>query len=393
MGRLYTASWGYDAAMRERASTLGMRGLAVAVLLVLSACPAPTPARPTTPTPTSIEQPPRDPDAPILTPIRVATAADLPDALLPGTFRLHLIDVGTGLAVLIQGVDFALLYDAGTNDAKEKPSRVLAYLAAVLGPSGDSVCGNPSQGPKKKIDHVVLSHPHLDHASALDTILHCYEVGDYWDSGKTATTKFYLELLDALTRTPLVYHTAADQPQVAIPNWKRYSEGDTIPLGEGATFTILHANPKASDANAASLVITVQLGRTNVLLVGDAESGSRQDPSYPAGDVEEHLIDHHGGRIRSHILQVGHHGSKTSSRRAFIEAVKPMYALVSSGPKTYGKDKIVLPDKEVIEELVRSGATILRTDERDGNCPIQNRIGDNDDGPGGCDTWVITIGP
>jgi competence protein ComEC len=370
-----------------------MRALVVALLVVVSACPSSTPQRPTTPpTPSDPTPPPRAPDAPRLDVVRVATAADLPDALVPGTFRLHLIDVGTGLAVLVQGVDFALLYDAGTNDGKEKPSRVIAYLTAVLGASGDDLCGQSSPVPKKKIDHVVLSHPHLDHASALDTVLHCFEVGDYWDSGKTATTKFYLALLDALARTPLVYHTAADQPQVAIPTWKRYSEGDVVQLGEGAKFTILHANPKASDANAASLVIAVELGRTKILLVGDAESGPRKDPSYPVGDVEEHLIDHHAERIRSDILQVGHHGSKTSSRRAFIDAVKPSYALVSSGPKIYGKD-VRLPDQEVLEELARSGAKILRTDERDGNCPIQGRIGGNDDGPGGCDTWVITIGP
>lgn len=363
-----------------------MRLLFAALLLVLSACPPPPPvARPTPPT-----APQRPTDAATLTPIRVATAADLPDALVPGSYRLHLIDVGTGLAVLIQGVDFTLLYDAGSNDRIEKPSRVIAYLAAVLGPSGDDdLCGESA--PKKRIDHVVLSHPHFDHASALDTVLHCYEVTNYWDSGKTAKTKFYLELLDALVRTPLTYHTAADEPQAPIPSWKRYSEGDTVQLGEGARFTILHANPRASDENEASLVLSVQLGRTRVLLVGDAESGGRKDPSYPAGEVEEYLIDHHRDQIRSDILQVGHHGSMTSSRHDFIEAVKPAYALVSTGPKTYSKTK--LPDQVVLDELARSGATILRTDERDGKCPVTNRIGGNDEGPGGCDTWVITIGP
>jgi competence protein ComEC len=370
-----------------------LRGFLVAVLVVLSACPSTTPARPTTPPSTNPHQlPPRPPDAPKLDVLRVASAGDLPDALAPGSYRLHLIDVGTGLSVLIQGTDFAMLYDAGSNDRQEKPSRVTAYLAAVLGASGDDLCGAPSQGPKKKIDHVVLSHPHFDHASALDTVLHCYDVGDFWDSGRTATTKFYLELLDALAHATLVYHTAADQPQVAIPNWKRYSEGDVVQLGEGAKFTILHANPKTSgDPNQSSVVLAVELGRTRVLLVGDAESGDRKDPSYPVGDVEEYLIEHHKDQIRSDILQVGHHGSMTSSRHDFIVAVKPSLALVSSGPKTYGKR--TLPDKEVLDELAKDGATVLRTDERDGNCPVKNRIGDNDDGPGGCDTWVITIGP
>ena len=94
--------------------------------------------------------------------------------------------------------------------------------------------------------------------------------------------------------------------------------------------------------------------------------------------------------VHADILQVGHHGSKTSSRRAFLAAVKPHLALVSSGPKHYGK--VVLPDPEVIEALKSLGAQVLRTDERDANCPVEHRIG-GDSGPGGCDSYVITIEP
>ena len=48
--------------------------------------------------------------------------------------------------------------------------------------------------------------------------------------------------------------------------------------------------------------------------------------------------------------------------------------------------------RSAIEELGRVGAKILRTDERDANCPVTGRIG-GDYGPGGCDSWVITIDP
>ncbi|MBS1118934.1 MAG: exported protein of unknown function [Deltaproteobacteria bacterium] len=378
----------------------------LAVLVFLAGCPAPLPPE----RPQPIEEPdgsgklPETPGAPNITWKRVETAAEVPPAPSPGTYQIHLIDVGTGLAVLVRGSDFAMLYDGGTNDRDEKPMRVVAYLEATLGASGDDLCvehGAPP-GTRVKLDHVVLSHPHLDHASALDLVVHCYDVGNFWDSGRVNETVFYRELMSGIGRsTATRYHSAASVPPdhnvsvkqlaITLPKWARFSEGDRVELGEHAGFTILHAEPKAlKDPNQNSVVIAVELGAARLLLVGDAESGPRKDPSYPVGDVEEFLIDHHGKEIRADILQVGHHGSKTSSRRDFLAAVHPQLALVSSGPKLYGK--VTLPDIEVIDELKRVGAKILRTDERDDSCPVHGRIG-GDQGPGGCDSWVITISP
>lgn len=374
------------------------------LVLVLTACGGP-PARPTTPPPPTTTPPPvvTTPDHHIAWQ-RAETAQDVPHAPpAPGSYRVHLIDVGTGLAILIQGADFTLLYDAGTNDKDEKPSRVIAYLTAALGASGEGeLCGDPPSGAHQTIDHIVLSHPHFDHASALDTVLHCYLVKQFWESGRISETAFYRELVAAIARAPgLVYHTAADVPAdhsvtvkdltSQIPRWQRFSEGDVVPLGEGARFTILHAEPKAvKDINENSVVVLVELGAARLLLVGDAPSGARQDPSYPPGEVESFLIEQHAAELHADILQVGHHGSKTSSRRAFLEAVHPTVALISSGPKQYGKT--ILPDAEVVEELGREHATILRTDERDADCPVHGRMG-GDHGPGGCDSWILTITP
>lgn len=363
--------------------------------------PVPQRPQPPPPAPGAVVTPTK---APNVTWARVATVADLPPTPAAGTFHLHMIDVGTGLSILVRGADFSLLFDAGTNDREERPLRVAAYLAAVLGPSGDDLCvepGAPVPTERHRIDHIVLSHPHLDHASALDLVLHCYDIGQIWDSGRLHPTVLYRDFLTAVGKNPAGYHTAASVPEnrevtlkgltVHIPNWQRFSEGDVVELGEGARFTILHAEAKQTgDPNENSIVIALELGTTRVLLVGDAESGPRKDPSYPAGDVEEFLIDHHAATIRADILQVGHHGSKTSSRRDFLEAVKPSLALISTGPKSYGGT--TLPDREVLDELTRVGATILRTDERDTGCPVVGRIG-GDKGPGGCDAWVITIAP
>ena len=84
------------------------------------------------------------------------------------------------------------------------------------------------------------------------------------------------------------------------------------------------------------------------------------------------------------------HGSLTSSRQGFLDAVKPKLALVSAGPKKYAS--VVLPDAAVLEALRKIGAEVLRTDENDASCPLPSRIG-GDKGPGGCDSYVITIAP
>lgn len=374
--------------MRLRLATIAL------AVLGLAACSAPPRPRP---------QPPPEPQASErITWKRAETAADVPHDPPPaGTYRIHLIDVGTGLAILVQGADFAMLYDAGSNDPDEKPSRVLAYLGAALGPSGrGALCGDPPELPLHVIDHVVLSHPHFDHASALDLVLSCYDVMQFWDAGRTSETVFYRELLAMVSRAPrLTYHSAASVPDdhgvsvkglaIQLPRWQRFSEGDVVPLGAGARFTILHAEPKpVRDPNDNSIVLLVELGTTRLLLTGDAPAGERADPAAAPGEVEGFLLDHHAAELHADILQVGHHGSKTSSRHAFLAAVAPGLALVSSGPRVYGST--VLPDHEVIEELGRIGARVLRTDERDADCPVHGRIG-GDDGPGGCDSWIITI--
>jgi competence protein ComEC len=376
----------------------------VLLLALLVGCRGP--ARSTLPPTPSTGEVPTQEGRPKITWKKIASPDDVPsNPPSAGTYRVHMIDVGTGLAILVQGHDFSLLYDGGTNDPGEKPLRVVSYLARALGPSGDDTCvddGEAKPQGRIRLDHVVLSHPHFDHASALDLVVHCYDVQHVWDSGRVNDAVFYRDFLTAVAASSTArYHTAASVPidrvvgvkgtEIQIRRWERFSEDDTVPLGEAASFTILHAEAKKRpDPNQNSVVITVDLGGTRLLLVGDAESGDREDPDAPAGDVERFLIEHHAAKVRADILQVGHHGSKTSSRRAFLDAVKPNLALVSAGPKRYGK--VTLPDPEVIDALKQLGAAILRTDERDGDCPVDNRIG-GDDGPGGCDSYMITISP
>ncbi len=87
---------------------------------------------------------------------------------------------------------------------------------------------------------------------------------------------------------------------------------------------------------------------------------------------------------------VGHHGSKTSSRRQFLDAVRAGTFIVSAGPTRYGS--VTLPDAVIVSELERRGA-VYRTDSDDAGCRADStKIGpDNDNKPGGCDNVMLRI--
>jgi len=88
-----------------------------------------------------------------------------------------------------------------------------------------------------------------------------------------------------------------------------------------------------------------------------------------------------------------HHGSRTSSRTAFLDAVGASVFIVSSGPLPYGNNQVVLPDADVIAELDARG-DVFRTDINDAGCAANpTKIGpDNDGEPGGCNNIRVVIG-
>ena len=96
--------------------------------------------------------------------------------------------------------------------------------------------------------------------------------------------------------------------------------------------------------------------------------------------------------LAAQVLVVGHHGSRTCSRTAFLAAVGPSVFVVSSGPTKYGT--VVLPDADVIAELEARGE-VFRTDVEDAACAANAaKIGPDADGePGGCDNIRVLIGP
>jgi competence protein ComEC len=334
---------------------------------------------------------------------KVVSAGPVP-AAAAGSYTIDAADVGTGLGILVRGSDFTLVYDAGSNDdeAIAEKNRMVAYIKAVA----------PSLAT---IDHVILSHPHNDHVSLMADIFKTFQVRQVWDSGALNDMCTYHDFLVAVRDEPGVeYHTAASgfvtkditftnshcTEVVHLSLGSIIATGSSVQLGQGASMTFLHADgdTHASNLNRNSLVVRLDLGGTRVLLMGDAPGGDRANPSTaPApGSIEKTLLTCCAADLAAKVLVVGHHGSKTSSRRAFLDAVGASTFIVSAGPTKYGSNGVVLPDDEVITELTHRGK-VLRTDG-DGNddpCKANTaKIGPDADGkPGGCDNIRVTISP
>jgi beta-lactamase superfamily II metal-dependent hydrolase len=347
------------------------------------------------------------------TPAPAAIAAEPESGPPPaGTYVIHAIDVGTGLAVFVEGHDFSLLYDAGSNDdfARGASNRVVAYLDAIrpdLRTTG--------------IDHLILSHPHKDHSELMPDVVATYPIRNVWNSGALNPICSYRALLvNSAARTGLAYHDALAEEGDYKGEFKSQScYGKTlaagtvrlvraahmaeaaVPLGAGAEMAILQRDgSKKSSFNENSVVVRLQLGSRSVLLPGDAEAGGRKVPSTKpsANSSEGLLLACCRTRLRSDILIAPHHGSMTSSRTAYLDAIGASQYVVSAGPTKYGS--VTLPDHEVVEEYARRG-TVWRTDLNDKPAIAGNacstwkaKVGpDNDGKPGGCDNIRIIIRP
>lgn len=148
------------------------------------------------------------------------------------------------------------------------------------------------------------------------------------------------------------------------------------------------------DPNDNSLVVRLDLGSRRVLLMGDAGAGGRDDPSQApqAGSIEGKLLAELPAELQADVLVVGHHGSKTGSRKAFVDAVRPGLSVISSGPKKYGS--VTLPDAEIVSLLEEHGP-VFRTDIDDAACAKNpEKTGNDADGkPGGCENVVVMLTP
>ncbi len=249
----------------------------------------------------------------------------LPPALTPGELELTAIDVGQGDSFLLVFPDrTTMLVDAGGIPVfgKRKPSR--------MDIGEDVVSPYLWRRSLRRLDYVVASHLHADHAGGLPAVIANFKPRELWLS-RTADCPEW----DAIARA-----AAAAGTKVRIVR-----AGDTFHFG-GATVEALwpgcayEFSPKPE--NNDSLVLRANFGMHSFLLTGDVERAV--EPLLPA--------------VRTTVLKVAHHGSRTSTTAELLEGLRPAYAVISAGEGNVHRN----PHPDTIDRLAWTNTAIYRTD-------------------------------
>jgi competence protein ComEC len=250
--------------------------------------------------------------------VLIATAGFVlrPDA--PARLEVTVLDVGQGDAILIEtpnGTD--ILVDGG-------PGR------AVLRGLGHELAWHD-----RSIELMILTHPQADHFTGLLDVLNRYDVRRVVAGPGEEQSLGYATWQSAIE---------AEGAAIEVPR-----AGTTFDLGDGVQLEVLGPlADMATDAelNNTSLVLRLVWGDVSFLLTGDIEAAAEQS------FVES------GMDLRSTVFKVPHHGSKTSSSEAFLDAVQPSIAVVSAGQgNQFGH-----PAEEVVDRL-REVAVVATTSE------------------------------
>lgn len=202
-----------------------------------------------------------------------------------GQFELLAADIGQGNAVIVQTANHVLVYDAGPRFSREADAghRVLVPLLRAL---------------DVRLDTLVLSHRDADHTGGALAVL-------------------------AMQPGAGLLSSIEDGHELQTVRQARRCEAGQSWHWDGVSFEVLH--PRATDyggsakSNALSCVLRISNGEQSALLVGDIEA------------AQEARLVADAAPLKADVLLVPHHGSKTSSSSAFLDAVQPRMALVQAG--------------------------------------------------------------
>ena len=297
------------------------------------------------------------------TPTPVAITTESPDVTnLGGMLEYTTYNVGQADCLLFKQGEHYMMVDCATSGEIDDVIKQLKELGVT------------------KLDYLVLTHPHSDHMGGASKVIKYFAersgigtvyISDY--TTKAITSEWHSNLLQTfieINGDEEEYIATYEKWEIEVANLSEKKQeqyirdknddfmvehgyfahpnvGDVIYLGDAKIQFLAPNSDKYSQVNNYSIVMRVTYGDIDIMLAGDAEKLSEQE------------IIANGLELESEILKVGHHGSNTSTSDEFLEAVSPVYCIITC--KKGHKDQN--PDEEVIRKLEEGRYVIRRSDE------------------------------
>jgi competence protein ComEC len=236
-----------------------------------------------------------------------------------GKLRVDFLDVGQGDSALITMPDgMTLLVDGGgnTNDAARRIGETV--VSEYLWWRG-----------LNHIDYVLATHADADHIDGLNDVLKNFSVRGALIARRPANDPEFKKFAQTLTDSGTYSETI--------------QAGDVIRFGEVEIDVLWPPANGDSSTNNDSIVLRIQLGERSILLTGDIEQAT-----------ERALASQ---QLKTDVVKVAHHGSKTSSTEGFVLATRPNFAIISVGRNS----RFGHPHKDVVDRWQLNGATVLTT--------------------------------
>lgn len=243
---------------------------------------------------------------------------------------VYYIDVGQGDCSLIRYNGINILTDAGE---KEYGGTVVSFL---------------QDHGVEKLDYVIATHPHSDHIGGMAEVIGSFDIGKVIapkvSEELTPTSGSYERFLKALSKKGLKLTAAKPGTVYSLASEKTNESDDNA--DNTAIEILAPLSSDYEDLNNFSVVFKLTHGKTAFLFTGDAEKESEND------------ILASGADISADVLKVGHHGSSSSTKKDFLNAVLPSYAVIQCGKdNSYNH-----PNEKTVERLEKMSVKIFRND-------------------------------
>lgn len=264
--------------------------------------------------------------------VSIAAVLVLAVSLRPAQLEVVFLDVGQGDSSFIRTYSGeTVLIDGGGSSSPDKISQIgKSVLLPFLLDVGVG-----------KLGTVVATHPHSDHTQGLQDILMQMKVGRLVIP-RIKDESGFAELIRA----------AGDRNIPVL----RCSANDVIRLDKRTCFQVLspeaYCDTEDDSLNNTSFVLKLSYGQTSVLFTGDAEATVEEKLTiYASSQSEASCLD-------ADVIKIAHHGSISSTGRAFLEKVSPKAAIISVGKNNFGH-----PSQLTLDLLQQYKVKCFRTDE------------------------------